>query len=194
MILAGHEAGGVASEDSSFIFLQAMAGRVEVPIWVRGGIGPHSAAGCVAAGAHGVVLDGALLLARESSLPDPARERIARCDGGDTQVFGPADGPRRRVHVAPGSPALAGLRSGEAWDEVAARWIGWGPDQAWPIGRMRASPLRWPVATSRRAGSSRRSRRASTGAWPRPGFRSRWRPTPRLPGRTAPGSRSSRGR
>ena len=137
LILAGHEAGGLASEDSSFIFFQAMAGRVDVPIWVRGGIGPHSAAGCLAAGAHGVVLDGALLLARESPLPDPIRERVARWDGGETQVFGPVAGPRLRVHAAPGSPALARLRpgDGESWESVAARAIGWGLDQAWPVGQ-----------------------------------------------------------
>ncbi len=73
LILVGHEAGGLISEDSSFILLQAVLPRVNAPVWVRGGIGPHVAAGCVAAGAAGVVLDGALLLARESPLPDATR-------------------------------------------------------------------------------------------------------------------------
>jgi len=140
LILAGHEAGGLASEDSSFIFLQAMAGRVDAPIWVRGGIGPHAAAGCLAAGAHGVVLDGALLLARESPLPEAIRERIGRWDGGETQVFGPADGPRRRLHAPPGSAALARLRAagtadGESWEAEAGQTIGWGVDRAWPVGQ-----------------------------------------------------------
>src|SRR5262245_1874778 len=66
LIVAGHEAGGWGSDSSSFILLQAVLGAVGAPVWVRGGIGPHSAAACLAAGAAGVVLDGALLLARES--------------------------------------------------------------------------------------------------------------------------------
>ena len=57
-----------------------------LPVWVRGGIGPNVAAGCVAAGAAGVVLDGAILLARESPLGPEWRERIARWDGSETTV------------------------------------------------------------------------------------------------------------
>ena len=76
LIVSGHEAGGRGSDSSSFILLQAVASAARVPVWVRGGIGLRSAAACLAAGAAGVVLDGALLLARESALDPSARGRI----------------------------------------------------------------------------------------------------------------------
>src|SRR5207244_2927090 len=77
LLVAGHEAGGRGSEESSFILLQGVLslGDGVPPTWVRGGIGPRSASAAVAMGAAGVVLDGALLLARESPLDDRTRER-----------------------------------------------------------------------------------------------------------------------
>ena len=80
LIVAGNEAGGWASEESSFILLQALLAHDVPPIWVRGGIGPRSASACVAAGAAGVVLDGALLLAKESAL-GPAAIPVTRVAG-----------------------------------------------------------------------------------------------------------------
>ena len=140
LIVAGHEAGGWVSEDSSFIILQAVLDLVTVPVWVRGGIGPHVAAGCVASGAAGVVLDGALLLARESPLDDPNRAAIARGDGSETTVVGPVDGPLLRVAVPQGSAALVGLRAAasktpEEWQDAARSLVGWEPGKAWPIGQ-----------------------------------------------------------
>ena len=70
-------------------------------MWVRGGIGPHVAAGCVAAGAAGVVLDGGLLLARESPLEPAWRERIARWDGSETTVVASESGAGIRVFALP---------------------------------------------------------------------------------------------
>ncbi len=140
LIVAGHEAGGRVSDDSAFILLQATLGRTDLPVWVRGGVGPHVAAGCVAAGAAGVVLDGALLLARESPLPEPARERIARWDGSETTVIGPPGGLRVRVHAPPGSTSLARLRAAasddaEGWRAAVLDEVGWGPGRAWPVGQ-----------------------------------------------------------
>lgn len=73
LIVAGHEAGGRGGDESSFILLQAVLSRPVPPVWVRGGVGLRSASACVAAGAAGVVLDGALLLARESPLDEETR-------------------------------------------------------------------------------------------------------------------------
>ncbi|MEA2591626.1 MAG: hypothetical protein QOD62_1457, partial [Actinomycetota bacterium] len=132
LILAGHEAGGRGSDSSSFILLQGVAARVAVPVWVRGGIGLRSAAACLAAGAAGVVLDGALLLARESALDPAVRARIGRWDGGETQVIGRAAGVAEalRVHAAPGSAVLARLGSaaeqgGDAWRRAVRDEVGW---------------------------------------------------------------------
>ncbi len=62
LIAVGHEAGGRVGRDSAFILLQAITARTDRPVWIRGAIGPRVAAGCVAAGAAGVVLEGAILL------------------------------------------------------------------------------------------------------------------------------------
>ena len=58
------------------MLLQGVLAESDLPVWVRGGIGPNVAAGCMAAGATGVVLDGALLLSRES----PRARGMARTD------------------------------------------------------------------------------------------------------------------
>ncbi len=170
VILAGHEAGGRCAEESSFILLQAVVADGLVPAWVRGGVGPLSASGCVAAGAAGVVLDGALLLARESPLGESARAIIARLDGGETVVIRPS-GRAVRVYAPPGSGVLARLKglapldgqaepstphptlprkgggedlgpgtrkqsAGPAGDTPrGTAEIGWGREQAWPIGQ-----------------------------------------------------------
>ncbi len=143
LIVAGHEAGGRGSDESSFVLLQAVAVREAVPAWVRGGIGPRSAAACVAAGAVGVALDGALLLARESPLDGPARERVERLDGGETVVLGQEAGWPVRVQATPGSAALARLKAsgsegGEAWRRALRVEVGWQVGQVWAIGQEAA--------------------------------------------------------
>ncbi|WP_148591917.1 type I polyketide synthase [Aquisphaera giovannonii] len=140
LVAMGEEVGGPSGTESAFILLQAILARTDRPAWVRGGIGPRVAAGCVAAGAAGVVLDGAILLARESPLTPEARARIAGWDGSEAVRIAPAGGRGVRVFAMPTSPALARLREaarvgGEAWTRAAAREVGWGHDQAWPIGQ-----------------------------------------------------------
>ena len=71
--------------------MQGVLAESTVPVWVRGGIGPHVAAGCIAAGAAGVVLDGAIL----------ARARIAaRCRSGASGSRG-GTAPRQRSSRRP---------------------------------------------------------------------------------------------
>ena len=120
VVLAGHEAGGRCGDDSSFVLLQAVLADATLPAWVRGGIGPTSAAGCVAMGAAGVVLDGALLLAKESPLDEPARQAVARLDGTETSVLRREGGSAVRVYSPPRSAAVdrrqgVGRASGQAW-------------------------------------------------------------------------------
>lgn len=140
VIVAGHEAGGHGADESSFIFLQAALASTSVPIYVRGGIGPRAAAACMAAGASGVVLDGALLLARESPLAQYARDRIERLDGGETVVVGRTTRSAWRGYARPGSPALARLKEAEAegpdaWTLALGREVGWDHDHVWPVGQ-----------------------------------------------------------
>ncbi|WP_422931056.1 SDR family NAD(P)-dependent oxidoreductase [Singulisphaera sp. PoT] len=140
LIVAGHEAGGFVGDDSSLILLQAVLEKTTVPVWVRGGIGARSAAACVAGGAAGVVLDGAVLLARESPLRADVRERLARWDGGETVVIRPSEGESLRVYASPGLPALARLKAaaeagGESWRSALQAEVGWGTRQLWPVGQ-----------------------------------------------------------
>ena len=69
--------------ETSFVLIQkwrqyAERHRITLPFWVRGGIGPNTAAACLAAGAAGVVLDSQVLLARESPLTEAARASVVR--------------------------------------------------------------------------------------------------------------------
>ncbi len=151
VVVSGLEAGGWCGSDSSFVLLQAALAEGEVPVWVRGGISERVAAGAVAAGAAGVVLEGALLLARESPLGPAWRDRIARSDGSETARVTPeCGGPGVRVFAAPGSAAIgrlreAAARSGEdpaGWTAAVAHEVGWADGQCLPIGQDAAFAVR----------------------------------------------------
>ncbi|EQD84489.1 polyketide synthase [Saccharopolyspora erythraea D] len=107
LIARGNEAAGRVGELSSFVLLQRLLAdyRVDLPVWVCGGIGPHTAAGAVAGGAAGVVLDSQLGLFPESSAPRRLREQLARADGSGTVVV---DGHRV---LAAGTPEEPGTGS-----------------------------------------------------------------------------------
>jgi 3-oxoacyl-(acyl-carrier-protein) synthase/NAD(P)H-dependent flavin oxidoreductase YrpB (nitropropane dioxygenase family) len=118
LILKGHEAGGRIGTDTSFILIQkwrqyAAKHNLTIPFWVQGGIGPHTAAACLAGGAAGVVLDSQVLLARESGASDALRKRIAGLDGGETTILGAKLGAAYRVYARPDSPAAAELAKDE---------------------------------------------------------------------------------
>ena len=147
LIVAGNEAGGWGGAESSFVLMQSALALASLPVWVRGGVGPNVAAGCVAAGAAGVVLDGALLLARESPLSPKWREWIARWDGSETVAVGPAAGASVRVFALPGSSALARLRNaaGEgaaSFVTTASSDVGWEDGQCIPVGQDTALAAR----------------------------------------------------
>ena len=146
LIVAGNEAGGWGGAESAFVLMQVALAEGQTPVWVRGGIGPHVAAGCVAAGAAGVVLDGALLLARESPLGPDWRERIARWDGSETTVIAPRAATGMRVFALPGSEALTALRraatdGGASGRRLFASTSAGGPASACPSAPMR----RWRI-------------------------------------------------
>ena len=140
LIVSGNEAGGWGGAESSFVLLQGALAEGELPVWVRGGIGPNVAAGCVAAGAAGVVLEGALLLARESPLSPERRERIARWDGSETTVVAPHSSAGVRVFALPDSAALSLLRDaanegGKVWERAVGDQVGWRHGQCMPVGQ-----------------------------------------------------------
>jgi acyl transferase domain-containing protein/NAD(P)H-dependent flavin oxidoreductase YrpB (nitropropane dioxygenase family)/NADP-dependent 3-hydroxy acid dehydrogenase YdfG len=97
VIAKGSEAGGYVGAETSFVLLQHLIGEIDLPIWVRGGIGIHTAAACIAAGARGVVLDSQLALLAEASTPTPIREALTAMDGSETTLVG-----GHRVYARPG--------------------------------------------------------------------------------------------
>ena len=148
LVLSGHEAGGWCGSESSFVLLQGVLAESDLPVWVRGGIGPSVAAGCIAAGAAGVVLDGALLLSRESPLTPVLRDRVA--DGMAVKPLWSlrARAPALRVFAAAGSESLVRLKAAANQD---------GPSWLEAVDRERRLDSR-PVRSRR---SGRRIRRAS---------------------------------
>ncbi|MFB9908674.1 SDR family NAD(P)-dependent oxidoreductase [Allokutzneria oryzae] len=114
LIARGHEAGGRVGELSSFVLLQKLVAELDVPVWVNGGVGPHTATAAVIGGAAGVVLDSQLALLAESDLPEEVTAAVATMDGSETVLVG---GHRVLLRRGPGAPATADLTE----DEVAAR-------------------------------------------------------------------------
>ncbi|WP_341716227.1 SDR family NAD(P)-dependent oxidoreductase [Micromonospora sp. FIMYZ51] len=109
VIAKGNEAGGWVGEETSFVLVQRCLAALRLPVWVQGGIGRHTVAACQAAGAAGVVLDGQVLLARESSLPTAWRARLRSADGAETVCLDAALGKRFRV-LGQGPPPADLLR------------------------------------------------------------------------------------
>jgi acyl transferase domain-containing protein/NAD(P)H-dependent flavin oxidoreductase YrpB (nitropropane dioxygenase family)/NAD(P)-dependent dehydrogenase (short-subunit alcohol dehydrogenase family) len=157
LILKGHEAGGRVGAETSFILLQRWRAHVErggnadLPVFVQGGVGLNAAAACAAGGATGVVLDGQLLLTRESSIPEAIRQRVAAFDGSETSCPGERLGAPYRVLNRPGltAPGLAAREEdrllAESSDDEERR-IAWRrhvhgvtnirpEDGLWPIGQ-----------------------------------------------------------
>lgn len=89
LILSGNEAGGQVGNDSSYIFLQKAAqADLQVPYFVRGGIGPDSAAAAIVGGAAGIVLEEQLWLASESSYEPAVHHLWQGLDGSETECVG----------------------------------------------------------------------------------------------------------
>src|SRR4051794_31927177 len=134
VIAKGSEAGGWVGEESTFVLLQRLRARIDVPVWVHGGVGLHTASACLVGGAEGAVLDAQLLLTRESPLGAAARARIAALDGSETTRLGAALGAGVRVYRRPGLEPVAALEAAEL--ELAA--AGSGARDRW-IDRVRAA-------------------------------------------------------
>ncbi|HEU4657867.1 MAG TPA: nitronate monooxygenase, partial [Capillimicrobium sp.] len=123
----GHEAAGWIGEESTFVLLQRLRDAVSVPVWAQGGVGRHTAAACLVAGAEGAILDAQVLLARESPLDDAVRARVAAFDGSETVALGADLGAAFRLHVRPDLPAATALAEAErqlvrdGGDEASAR-------------------------------------------------------------------------
>jgi acyl transferase domain-containing protein/NAD(P)H-dependent flavin oxidoreductase YrpB (nitropropane dioxygenase family)/NAD(P)-dependent dehydrogenase (short-subunit alcohol dehydrogenase family)/acyl carrier protein len=91
LIARGEESGGPAGSTGGFVLLQQILALPEadgVPVWCQGGMGLHSAAAAMVAGARGIVLDSQLALLRESTLPAQIKGAVQAMDGSETRVLG----------------------------------------------------------------------------------------------------------
>jgi acyl transferase domain-containing protein/NAD(P)H-dependent flavin oxidoreductase YrpB (nitropropane dioxygenase family)/acyl carrier protein len=114
LIAKGSESGGRVGDETAFVLLQRIVAELDLPVWVQGGVGLHTAAACLAGGARGVVLDSQLALLAESSLAREQREIVAALDGSETEV---AAG--RRVVPRLGLPAGQDIAFARGLAEVA---------------------------------------------------------------------------
>jgi acyl transferase domain-containing protein len=107
LIARGSEGGGRVGELSTFVLLQRLVAEQELPVWAAGGIGPYTAAACVAGGAAGVVLDVQLALLAEASLPEPVLAALRTADGSETVL----EGGRRLLRSR--TPGAAPIEAGQ---------------------------------------------------------------------------------
>ena len=132
LVARGAESGGRVGTTGAFVLGQQVRTLTDLPVWVQGGIGRHTAAAAVAGGAAGVVVDSQVALLREcaSSLPRPIRSAIAAMDGSETRVVG-----EHRVYNRP-DLWVADLDATTTPDQIAGR-LGAATltDQALPAGQ-----------------------------------------------------------
>ena len=135
LIAKGSEAGGWVGEVSSFVLLQQLMAEpgLNCPVWVAGGIGIHTAAGAVAGGARGVVLDSQLALTTEAAgrLPGAVLTALGVIDGSETAVLA-----GHRVLTRPGlvagrpAPDSPATMAGAVGTSVLDGWLPAGQDAA----------------------------------------------------------------
>ena len=102
IIIKGNEAGGKIGYESTFVLFQRIIKEIKnIPVWVQGGIGLHTAAAVKALGAAGVILDSQLALFPESSVPQEIKDLSSKLNGTETKIIA-----NHRVLVRPNSPSL----------------------------------------------------------------------------------------
>ncbi len=94
VVLKGNEAGGHVCRRSAFMLTQECAGKLAIPYWIQGGIGPHTAAAVMLAGARGVVIGEQLWQTAEAPCP-PVNIAWSGIDGSETALVGSEDTPYR---------------------------------------------------------------------------------------------------
>lgn len=87
IIAKGHEGAGRVGDTTTFVLVQQCARAIDLPVYACGGIGAHTAAAVVAAGAAGVVLDSQTYLCRDSAIPADVQLRFERLDGSETSLL-----------------------------------------------------------------------------------------------------------
>ena len=152
IIARGHESSAWSSVDSAFLLTQKLLKFVDLPIYVQGGIGVHTAAACQAIGAAGVVLDDQLWLMPESPLSSNWQKQIGNSNGQEACLIGEQVGWGCRVFSRPGFDGVEKLKQIaeeieltleepqerlRSWKQKAQSLLGWEEfgQVAWPMGQ-----------------------------------------------------------
>ena len=146
LVARGNETGGWVGPEPAFILSQKLLATQQLPVYVQGGIGLHTAAACRAAGAAGVILDDQLLLMPESPLPHSWASSLAKLTGHESILIGETLEVACRFLSRPGLKAAAELQhetlylqpdQESRWREKARTLLGWNPPEKtiWPIGQ-----------------------------------------------------------
>jgi acyl transferase domain-containing protein/NAD(P)H-dependent flavin oxidoreductase YrpB (nitropropane dioxygenase family)/NAD(P)-dependent dehydrogenase (short-subunit alcohol dehydrogenase family) len=139
LIAKGYECGGRVGPHSSFMLLQEFHGQLNVPYWIQGGIGAHSAAAAVLAGAAGVVVCEQLWLAEEGPFATvESRAPWSHLDGSETVLIGDNEALYRffsrsgRARLRELEVAVA---KGEPWQNTLADGLAEPRDGLIPVGQ-----------------------------------------------------------
>lgn len=88
LLLKGHEAAGFVGESSAFILAQHWRATCGLPLYLRGGVTPHTAAAAALAGFAGIALDSQVLLLQESPLAAELQPHLRSLSGSETVAAG----------------------------------------------------------------------------------------------------------
>ncbi|MBB6107928.1 polyketide-type polyunsaturated fatty acid synthase PfaA [Mucilaginibacter lappiensis] len=129
IIIKGNEGAGNVAYESSYILFQRVIQEVkDIPVWVQGGVGIHTAAALSAQGAAGIVLDSQLALFPECSAPKELKELCTKLSGTETKLI-----DNCRVLVRPNSPALP---ENTTYNDLKAYFTDLNPEKSYiPMGQ-----------------------------------------------------------
>ncbi len=98
LIAKGHEGPGWVSETGGFVLLQEILVNCALPVFLQGGIDFRTAAGAIAAGASGIVLDVHLSLMPESGLDASIKDLLRPLNMPATTILAESAGTPLRVY------------------------------------------------------------------------------------------------
>lgn len=113
LVARGNEGPGRVSETAGLVLLQEVLAASQLPVFLQGGVGLHSAAGATAAGATGVVLDVHLLLAEDSGVAAEVKEFLHSLSAPATVLLGESLGTPYRVYSRVATKRVRELRKAE---------------------------------------------------------------------------------
>jgi acyl transferase domain-containing protein/NAD(P)H-dependent flavin oxidoreductase YrpB (nitropropane dioxygenase family)/acyl carrier protein len=110
LVLKGNEAAGQVSKYSSFILMQWYLKNQDRPVFIHGGVGRYTAAGMLAAGASGFVMDTQVLLADEAPVSPAFKNLLAMVEEGDSTEISIQDKQVFRVFAKLGTKIVKELK------------------------------------------------------------------------------------